>query len=156
MKNLTILASFLLLTVSLRAQTQGTETKTDSSITTTQNTENEVCEAKQNGIYYSKYDSTTNIYIKFYSKDSVVTTSSVNNISIAQKFITPALGKEALFGKFLLNQNTCNVRVKAKNDFAKVKMDGIIRGSNLVLNVINLDENTARDFVFFFAPYKKQ
>jgi hypothetical protein len=44
------------------------------------------------------------------------------------------------------------VRVKAKNDFGKVKMDGIIAGDKLVLSVVNMDNKTASDFVFNFYP----
>lgn len=121
-------------------------------------TEVNYCSVKKDGIYYAKYDSTTNIYIRFHEGDTAVTSSSVNNIKLVAKFINKDNAKEALVGKYFFNENTCNLRVKAKNEFGKVKMDGIVSGEVLALTVINKTENTARDFIFkyYALPEKKK
>ena len=113
---------------------------------------NKECNLNKNGIYYAKLDSQTNIYIRFYDKDSVVTTSSTNNVKMATKYINKEMGDKLMLGKYLTNGSSCNLRVKAKNDFGKVKMDGIISGNRLVLSVINMDDKTTADFVFNFYP----
>ena len=110
------------------------------------------CTIKKNGIYYAVLDEETNIYIRFYDKDTAITTSSTNNIKMASKYVKKEMGEKMLFGKYFTNDDACNVRVKAKNDFGKVKMDGIIAGDKLVLSVVNMDNKTASDFVFNFYP----
>ena len=110
------------------------------------------CIIKKDGVYYAELDEETNIYIRFYDKDTVVTTSSTNNLKMACTYINKEMGEKMLFGKYFTNDDACNVRVKAKNDFGKVKMDGIISGNKLVLSVINMDNKTASDFIFNFYP----
>ena len=51
-----------------------------------------------------------------------------------------------------LSSHLFGAQIKAKNEFGKVKMDGIISNDKLVLTVVNIEENTARDFVFEFYP----
>jgi len=53
-------------------------------------------------------------------------------------------------GKYFTNQNNCSLRIKAKNDFGYVKMDGFISNGKLALTVINMNQNTSRNFVFKF------
>tara|TARA_Y100000589_G_scaffold184544_1_gene174843 strand:- start:7155 stop:7604 length:450 start_codon:yes stop_codon:yes gene_type:complete len=110
------------------------------------------CVVKKNGIYYAKYDKETNLYIRFHDGDTAVTTSSTNNVGAAAKFVTKRLGEEMLMGKYLTSENSCNIRIKAKNEYSKVKMDGFISGDKLALSVINIIDNTSRDFVFKFYP----
>lgn len=123
----------------------------------TDSTNSDYCNIQTNGIYYAVLDSATNIYVRFHEGDTVVTSSSTNNVKLAFQYINKAMGKEALMGKYFFNENTCNVMVKAKNDFAKVKMSGIVNGSNLVLTVTNKTDNTARDFIFkYYRPKESQ
>ena len=55
-------------------------------------------------------------------------------------------------GKEFSCENYCSIRIKAKNDNSKVKMDGFISDDKIALTVINIMENTSRDFVFKFYP----
>ena len=113
------------------------------------------CEVKTNGVYYANLDKEANIYIHFHENDTVVTTSSVKDVELASKFVNKKLGAGMLFGKYFISDRSCSLRVKAKNEYSKVKMDGIIRDDKLVLTVVNISENTARDFVFQFHELKK-
>ena len=110
------------------------------------------CEIKKNGIYYAKYDNETNLYIRFHDGDTAVTTSSTRKVSAAAQFVKKRLGKEMLMGKYFTSENNCSIRIKAKNDNSKVKMDGFISNDKIALTVINIMENTSRDFVFKFYP----
>ncbi len=112
----------------------------------------EDCLVKKNGVYYADLDKETNIYLRFHDGDTVVTTSSVKDIDKASLFVNKDLGKGMLFGRYFTSDRNCSIRVKAKNEFGKVKMDGIISDDKLVLTVVNIEENTARDFVFEFYP----
>ena len=110
---------------------------------------------KKNGVYYASLDKETNIYLRFYENDTAVTTSSMNNVKKAATYIAKELGDKLMRGKYFINPSSCNIRVKAKKQFGKVKMDGIISGDKLVMAVINLDDRTASDFVFNFYPIAK-
>lgn len=110
------------------------------------------CIVRKNGIYYADLDSATNIYIRFHEGDTAVTTSSIKELKQAAKFVNNKVGKGMLFGKYFTAEGTCSIRIKAKNEFGKVKMDGIVSNDKLVLSVVNIDENTARDFIFRFYP----
>ena len=125
------------------------------SVWSQSNTYSDSCSIKKNGVYYASLDKETNIYLRFYENDTVVTTSSMNNVKKAATYIAKELGDKLMRGKYFINPSSCNIRVKAKNDFGKVKMDGIISGDKLVLAVINLDDRTASDFVFNFYPIAK-
>jgi hypothetical protein len=57
-----------------------------------------------------------------------------------------------LMGKYFTNQNNCSLRIKAKNNFGHVKMDGFISNDKLALSVINVNQNTSKNFVFKFYP----
>lgn len=113
------------------------------------------CEIKTNGVYYANLDDEANIYIHFHQNDTVVTTSSIKNVDLASKFVNKKLGTGMLFGKYFTSDRTCSLRIRAKNEYSKVKMDGIIRDDKLVLTVVNITENTARDFVFQFHELEK-
>jgi hypothetical protein len=108
------------------------------------------CEIKKNGVYYAEFDKETNIYIRFHNGDTAVTTSSTNNLRKASLFVHEKFGEEMLMGKYFTNQNNCSLRIKAKNDFGHVKMDGFISNNKLALSVINMNENTSKNFVFKF------
>jgi hypothetical protein len=108
------------------------------------------CEIKKNGVYYAEFDKETNIYIRFHNGDTAVTTSSTNNLRKASLFVHEKFGEEMLMGKYFTNQNNCSLRIKAKNDFGHVKMDGFISNNKLALSVINMSENTSKNFVFKF------
>ena len=110
------------------------------------------CTVKKNGIYYAKYDKETNIYIRFHNGDTAVTTSSTNDIKAAAQFVTKKLGEQMLLGKYFTSETSCSIRIKAKNDNNKIKMDGFISNDKLALSVINIMDNTSRDFVFKFYP----
>ncbi len=110
------------------------------------------CEIKKNGMYYAELDKETNIYIRFHDGDTVVTTSSENDLKNAAIYINKDLGDGMLIGKYFTSDRTCSIRVKAKNDFGRVKMDGIIADDEIMMSVVNIEENTARDFVFKFYP----
>jgi hypothetical protein len=110
------------------------------------------CEIKKNGIYYAELDKQTNIYIRFHNGDTALTTSSTNNIRKASKFVQEEFGEEMLMGKYFTNQNNCSLRIKAKNDFGHVKMDGFISNGKLALTVMNMNQNTSKNFVFKFHP----
>ncbi len=112
----------------------------------------EDCEIKKDGIYYAQLDNETNIYIRFHSGDTAVTTSSTSNLRKASKFIHKEFGEQMLMGRYFTNQNNCSLRIKAKNDFGNVKMDGFISNDKLALSVINISQNTAKNFVFKFHP----
>ena len=112
----------------------------------------EDCEIKKDGIYYAQLDNETNIYIRFHSGDTAVTTSSTRNLRKASKFIHKEFGEQMLMGRYFTNQNNCSLRIKAKNDFGNVKMDGFISNDKLALSVINISQNTAKNFVFKFHP----
>ncbi|MBO72925.1 MAG: hypothetical protein CMD35_04825, partial [Flavobacteriales bacterium] len=101
---------------------------------------------------YAQYDKETNLYIRFHDGDTAVTTSSTNNVKLAAQFINIKSGKEMLMGKYFTNESNCNIRIKAKNDDSKVKMDGFISNDKIALSVVNIFENTSRDFVFKFYP----
>lgn len=108
------------------------------------------CEIKKNGVYYAEFDKETNIYIRFHNGDTAVTTSSTNNLRKASLFVHEKFGEEMLMGKYFTNQNNCSLRIKAKNDFGHVKMDGFISNNKLALSIINMNQNTSKNFVFKF------
>ncbi len=114
------------------------------------------CEIKKNGIYYAQFDKETNIYIRFHSGDTAVATSSTNNLRKASKFIHKEFGDEMLMGKYFTNNNNCSLRIKAKNDFGKVKMDGFVSNDKLALSIININQNTAKSFVFRFHAIEEK
>ena len=113
------------------------------------------CSVKKNGVYYAKYNKETNIYIRFHDGDTAVTTSSTNNLGDAVQFVNKRLGEEMLMGKYFTNDNTCNIRIKAKNDSKKVKMDGFISGEKIALSIVNITDNTSKEFVFKFFESSK-
>lgn len=134
-------ATILLLFVSLLSLTSWSQTDEPAE-----------CSISQNGVYYSSMDSTTNIYIRFAGGDSVFTTSSNLDYDLAARYVVPSNIDHLLVGKYWVNNGRCMLKIKAKNEFGKVKMDGIISDDKLILTVINKDDNTSRDFVFEFYP----
>lgn len=114
------------------------------------------CEVKKNGIYYAELDKETNIYIRFHDGDTVVTTSSENDLDKAAIYINKNLGQGMLYGKYFTSDRSCSLRIKAKNEYGRVKMDGFISDDKIMMSVVNIDENTARDFIFNFHPISKK
>lgn len=112
----------------------------------------EKCEVSTQGIYYAQLDSVSHIYIRFSDKDTVYTTSSESDFDLVSKYIISKNKEHLMVGKYAVNSNRCMVSLKAKNDYGKVKMEGIISGDKLVLTVVNKKDNTARDFAFEFYP----
>jgi hypothetical protein len=134
MKNLLI--AFLILTMTSLAQNEDTTN----------------CSIYKNGIYHSPIDSISNIYIRFTGSNSVFTTSSDIDYDLASKYIVPANHKYLMTGKYLINERDCLVKIKAKNEYGKVEMEGIISDNRLILTVVNKSDNTAKDFIFDFYP----
>lgn len=110
------------------------------------------CSISKNGIYHSPMDSVTSIYIRFADGDSVLTTSSDIDYDLATKYIVPANHKFLMNGKYYVNERNCLVKFKAKNEYGKIKMEGIISDDKLILTVVNKADNTAKDFIFEFYP----
>lgn len=137
MKKLVVTALFFLPTSAIFGQTDSTYTD---------------CNVMKNGVYYADYDKETNIYIRFHDGDSVVTTSSIKDVKTASKFVNKDMGEGMLYGKYFTSNTNCSIRIKAKNDDGKVKMDGLISGDKLVLSIVNVEDNTAREFIFRFYP----
>jgi len=110
------------------------------------------CSIFKNGIYHSSMDSISHIYIRFTDGDSVFTTSSDIDYDLAAKYVVPENYKYLMTGKYLVNKSDCLVRFRAKNEYGKVKMDGIISDDRLILTVVNKSDNTSKDFIFDFYP----
>jgi hypothetical protein len=108
------------------------------------------CLVKKDGIYWTQINENTRIYLKFYGKDSVVTSSSNMTTEDAIEYISAEHAHLMLSGKFQ-NKN-CFVTLTAKGEMGKVKMEGIVSGNQLALTVINKTDNTYQDFVFVYIP----
>jgi hypothetical protein len=105
---------------------------------------------KKDGIYWTQLNENTKIYVRFFGKDSVVTSSSNMSIEDAMNYINAEHAQLILAGKFQ-NRN-CFVTLKAKGELGVVKMEGLVSGNQLALTVINKTDNTYQDFVFEFVP----
>lgn len=116
--------------------------------------QNEVdsCEIRKEGIYVAKLNETTNIYLRFLGKDSVVSSSSTMSIDEAMEYINGEHSNLILSGKFQ-NKN-CYVSLNAKGKMGKVKMDGVVAFDKLALTITNKTDNTYQDFIFIFHPLK--
>ena len=110
------------------------------------------CSISKNGVYYSPIDSVSHIYIRFSEGDTVLTTSSDIDYDLATKYVVSQNSDYLMNGKFQVNERRCLIRLKAKNQYGKVKMDGIISDDKLIMTVINKSDNTSKDFVFNFYP----
>lgn len=108
------------------------------------------CLVKKDGIYWTQLNENTKIYVRFFGKDSVVTSSSNMSIEDAMNYINAEHAQLILAGKFQ-NRN-CFVTLKAKGELGVVKMEGLVSGNQLALTVINKTDNTYQDFVFEFVP----
>tara|TARA_B110000211_G_scaffold231088_1_gene291948 strand:- start:582 stop:995 length:414 start_codon:yes stop_codon:yes gene_type:complete len=117
-----------------------------------QTEESKQCSISKNGVYYSPIDSISHIYIRFSEGDTVYTTSSDIDYDLATKYVISKNHDHLMHGTFQVNERRCLVRLKAKNEYGKVKMDGIISDDKLILTVINKSDNTSKDFVFNFFP----
>lgn len=112
--------------------------------------QNQTCEIKTKGLYVADLGNGTKIFIKFINQDELVTTSSDMSIEQAFEFITKSNRDIILSGTFKVKN--CIIYLKAKGETGKVKMEGIVAGSNLALAVSNLNDNTYQDFIFKFYP----
>lgn len=117
-----------------------------------QEEEKPACKVSTKGVYYSKMDSVTHVYVRFGEGDSVYTTSSDIDYDLAAKYVVPSNEKYLMVGKYRVNENRCMVAFKAKNEFGKVKMEGLINDDRIIMTVINKADNTSRDFIFSFYP----
>lgn len=117
-----------------------------------QDSQEPTCKVSTKGVYYSKMDSITHLYIRFAEGDSVYTTSSDIDYDLAAKYVVPSNHKFLMVGKYRVNKNRCMVGFKAKNEFGKVKMEGLINDDVISMTVINKADNTSRDFIFSFYP----
>ena len=79
------------------------------------------CEIKKNGMYYSELDKETNIYIRFHDGDTVVTTSSENDLKKAAIYINKDLGEGMLVGNYFTSIRTCNIELKLKTILEELK-----------------------------------
>lgn len=137
MKKLVVIALLFLSTPTLFGQTDSTYSD---------------CNVKKDGVYYADFDKETNIYIRFHDGDSAVATSSIKDVKTAAKFVNKDMGSGMLYGKYFTSATNCSIRIKAKNEDGKVKMDGLISGDKLVLSIVNIEDNTVREFIFRFYP----
>lgn len=117
-----------------------------------QGSENAECRISHQGVYYSQFDSLTHLYIRFSENDSVFTTSSDIDYDLAAKYVVPSNRKFLMTGKYRVNEGRCMVAFVAKNEFGKVKMEGLINDDKISMTVINKADNTSRDFIFSFYP----
>jgi hypothetical protein len=117
-----------------------------------QTEEKSECSISKNGVYYAPIDSVSHIYIRFSGGDTVYTTSSDIDYDLATKYVISKNHDYLMNGKYQVNKRNCLVRLKAENEYGKVKMDGIISDDKLILTVVNKSDNTSKDFVFNFYP----
>lgn len=115
--------------------------------------EDKKCEIKKEGIYVADIDSNTRIYINFFGKDSVVTTSSQMPIKDAMTYVSQEHQDIILSGKYKFKN--CFVQIKAKGKMGKVQIEGIVVNDLLSLSVTNLNDNTYQEFIFKFYPTKE-
>lgn len=104
------------------------------------------CNLETKGFYVADYKEDVKIYLHFYAKDSLLTTSSNMSIEEAKLTLSPNNKHNALKGKY--NKKNCNVFIEAGNGREKVKMEGVISGNTLKLTVTNLKDKSFEDFIF--------
>ena len=106
------------------------------------------CTIETQGVYVADYKEDVKLYLHFFGKDSVLTTSSDMSVDEAILILTPNGKHNALRGKY--NTKGCNLFIQALHKNDKVKMEGNITGNTLKLTVTNLKDKSFEDFVFKF------
>lgn len=104
------------------------------------------CTIETQGVYVADYKENIKLYLHFFGKDSVLTTSSDMNEEEAKQILIPSGKHNALRGKY--NKKDCKVFIDAKNTKEKVKMEGVISGNTLKLTVTNFKDKSFEEFVF--------
>jgi hypothetical protein len=106
------------------------------------------CSIQSQGVYMADYKENVKLYLHFFGKDSILTTSSDMTEDEAKLVLIPNGKHNALRGKY--NKKGCNLFIKANNTNEKIKMEGVISGNTLKLTVTNLKDKSFEDFVFKF------
>lgn len=104
------------------------------------------CIVETQGVYVADYKEDVKLYLHFFGKDSVLTTSSDMSVDEAILILTPNGKHNALRGKY--NTKGCNLFIQALHKNDKVKMEGNITGNTLKLTVTNLKDKSFEEFVF--------
>lgn len=104
------------------------------------------CTIETQGVYVAEYKENVKLYLYFFGKDSVLTTSSDMSVDEAILILTPNGKHNALRGKY--NTKGCNLFIQALHKNDKVKMEGNITGNTLKLTVTNLKDKSFEEFVF--------
>jgi hypothetical protein len=104
------------------------------------------CTIETQGVYVADYKEDVKLYLHFFGKDSVLTTSSDMSVDEAILILTPNGKHNALRGKY--NTKGCNLFIQALHKNDKVKMEGNITGNTLKLTVTNLKDKSFEEFVF--------
>jgi hypothetical protein len=104
------------------------------------------CTIETQGVYVADYKEDVKLYLHFFGKDSVLTTSSDMSVDEAILILTPNGKHNALRGKY--NTKGCNLFIQALHKNDKVKMEGNMTGNTLKLTVTNLKDKSFEEFVF--------
>jgi hypothetical protein len=104
------------------------------------------CSIETQGVYVADYKEDVKLYLHFFGKDSVLSTSSDMSVDEAILILTPNGKHNALRGKY--NTKGCNLFIQALHKNDKVKMEGNITGNTLKLTVTNLKDKSFEEFVF--------
>ncbi len=110
--------------------------------------QNGSCAINTNGIYVARVDSSLNVYLKFYGKDSVLTTASEIPAKMSNNYITPDNKKYILHGTYKISG--CFLKIKVEGMDGKAKLEGYIINQNIGLSKVNLMNNTYTDLFFFY------
>lgn len=105
------------------------------------------CSIQTEGIYVAHVDSSTKAYLRFFGKDSVITTTSDIPRNISHQHIIKEYKKYILHGTYKLKG--CFLKIKVEGISGKAKLEGYILGENIGLSKINLQNNSYTDLFFF-------
>lgn len=109
------------------------------------------CNVQQDGIYVARVDSNTNAYIKFFGKDSVLTTTSDIPKKISNSYIIKEYKEYILHGTY--KQTGCFIRMKVSGIMGEAQLEGYFIENNLGLSKINIQNSTYTDLFFFYKEY---
>lgn len=108
----------------------------------------------KDGIYIAKVDSSTNAYLKFFGKDSVITTTSDIPRHLSQKYISNDIKQYVLQGRY--KKKGCFIKMKLVGMDGHAKMEGYMMGDNIGLSKVNLQNNTYTNLIFFYNEYETE
>lgn len=108
-------------------------------------------EINHNGIYVARVDSSTNAYLRFFGKDSVITTTSEIPKNVSQQHIIKEYKEFILHGKY--KKRGCFIKMKLSGISGNAKLEGYLIGDDIGLSKINLQNNTYVDLFFFYKEY---